>query len=483
MFDRSRILAFATIALCFHLATGQAQEGRAVAGVGGVAVSSLLGHDAALSRCVGGSPDQPSRHSDFEAHAAVNPSDPRQVAAAWMTVGGNRSYIIRASVSSDGGENWMAPVTLPFVACAGNSLPDLHVATDPWVAFGPEGRLYVSAQAYSGKAGGHAGLQHISVITSGDGGRSWDLPQTALVVHGPSSKFDNTAVTADPIHPGTAYVLATEFQHAEGVGPQNKPSRNRIGQAALSKTTDGGKTWGPRQLVSPDLPGTYADLPQMVVDPQKGRLLIFYSSLGADESAINFVASGDEGRTWSPPARVCEYVRLRKPPRRPMAEDVIHPTIDSRSGRLYVVFVDGRFTAGEYSQVAITSSMDGGRTWTKPAPVSTRSDRPAWLPSIAAGESGTIGVSYFDAPRDSTATTTQVSLWKKTFALNDNGDPVAPHEDLVDRFPLLKAISWEGFFLGDYFALLNVPGGFRGIYVKSFTQRNGSARTAVYFSH
>ncbi len=449
--------------------------------------------DQGLNGCFGATLGQPVAYDDYEAHAAADPRDRDRLAAAWMTVGPTRrDYVIRTASSFDGGLTWTLPQTLPFVACAGGSEKALRVATDPWVAFGPEGRLYVSAQAYQGEAGGHAGIQHISVITSANNGLSWNQAHSPIVEQGPDVKLDNSSLTPDPSRPGTAYVLTTHFTLPDKDTKPTSPSseeEERVGRAEISKTTDGGQTWSLPRLITPEHVRAYADLPQMLIEPHSGRLNVFYSNPRSGVGGIFLVTSDDQGSSWSDPILASPYVPLAKRTAHPatglplsVAEDVMHPAQDPETGRLFAVFVDGGFTAGAYAQVALVSSSDGGHSWTRARRVNTWEEGPAWLPSIAINARGQLAVTYFDARSESGVQTGQISLWRKTFIASSRGDLVEMQETLLDRFPLGQASTLEpGYFLGDYFSVLALRDAFGALYVKSLSTM-GSVRTRVFFS-
>jgi hypothetical protein len=481
--------AWVLVLALFGTSQAQHEPGRVAQRVARVDVSTASVADSALAHCFGGDTARPARRDDYEAHAARDPRNPNRVAAAWMTVGPTRrDYVIRVASSSNGGLTWAPPQTLPFVACSGGATESLRVATDPWVAFGPEGRLYVSAQAYQGEAGGHAGIQHISVVTSVDGGLSWEKAHSPIVEQGPGVKLDNTALTPDPSRPGTAYVLTTHFTLPAPAGSTDTTSEEerRIGRAELSKTTDGGQTWSPPRLITPDEPRAYADLPQMVIDPVTGRLYVFYSNPRRVVGGIFLMTSEDQGSTWSLPTLASPYVPLAKPPSHPstgsplsVAEDIMRPAIDTTAKRLFAVFVDGQF--GEYPQIALVSSSDGGRTWTKARRVNTWQG-PAWLPAIAVNSDGRVAVTYFDCRPGDDGHKDRVNLWRKTFTSSASGDLLNVEETLLDRFALGQATALEpGYFLGDYFSVLPLGDSFGAIYVKSLSVA-GSVRTRVFFS-
>jgi hypothetical protein len=384
---------------------------------------------------------------EVEPHAAVSPSNPDHIVAAWILRGVG---VIQAVASFDGGRSWTPPRTLPFNGCSGGPLDILSRASDPWVAIGPEGRVYVSAIAYQPTSGTDA-AGAVIVVSSADGGRTWDAPGIASISRTPEIFHDNTAITADPRIPATAYVLTTRYEGQAGY----------VGPAALSKTVDGGKTWSPIRPISPrtSLP---ADCPQMVIDPRTGHLFVFYTH-GEKGASMSFLRSKDGGESWSRPAPVMDGIPWSGSSKFPgtdkevrIAEDIGHPAIDPRTGRLYALFTNGWSTGGESLQVGLVTSGDGGGTWSSPLRVSADSAAGAWRPALAIDAEGRVMVSYFapTAEEPVQGERLPVSVHLVDVRLQPDGSLVRGEDTIVDRF------SWspspQGYFLGDYNPLLAV---------------------------
>jgi hypothetical protein len=424
--------------------------------------------DAALARCL----TAPDARREVEPFAAVSPVDPDHIVAAWIAQG-DGAGAIQAAASFDGGRTWTPPRTLPVNACAGGSFDFLPRASDPWVAIGPDGRVYVSATAFQPTETVDT-ASGVIVVSSGDGGRTWDPPGVASLSRTSEFPHDNTAVAADPRRPGTAYVLTTRYEGPDG-----------IGAAALSKTVDGGRTWSPVRPISPRTPGSpSADAPQMVIDPRSGHLFAFYTH-GPRGSSMSFLRSEDGGASWSPPvpvmsgipwsARQVTYPGTDKELR--IAPDIGHAAIDPRTGRLYAVFTNGWATDGRSLQVGLVTSGDGGRTWTAPLRVSAESAAMAWRPALAVDAQGRVAVSYFSPgpgePEPDGRLPVRVHLTE--IQVQPDGTPARGEDIMVDTF------SWAPprrgpYFLGDYNPLLAGRDGFLPIYGRSM--ENG-ARTVI----
>ncbi len=410
-----------------------------------VQVSSGGPGDAALVRCLG-----ESARFEREPHAAVNPKDPDHILASWMVAAQGGNGAIQAAASFDGGRSWTPPVTLPINACARGPFDFLPRASDPWVAFGPDGRAYVSAIGFKPTEDvDEAGA--VLVVSTPDGGRTWDPPGVASLTRTPEYFHDNTSIAADPSRPGTAYVVTTRREPAARIGP-----------AAMSKTVDGGKTWSPIRTITPRTPGLPpVSAPQLLIDPRTGHLFVFYSQ-GPRGSRISFVKSEDGGESWSEPVLVTEGTPLRELAKYPgtgkelrMAEDIQHSAIDPKTDRLYVVLTTGALTGGGHAQVALTTSEDGGRTWSPIQRVNTDPEKPAWRPSLAVNSEGRVAVTYF------------------TPTLGGQGDalPMEVHlvtrtDVTIDRFDWTPSSSGS-YFLGDYHALLVTRDGFLPVYGRS----------------
>ena len=235
------------------------------------------------------------------------------------------------------------------------------------------------------------------------------------------------------------------------------------GPAWFSKTTDGGKTWtGTRAIFDPGQNSqTIGNV--IVVNPKTGVLYDFFhvfQTTGPPKFtprgfSVGFVSSSDGGATWSGPTTVAtqQFVTDTDPNTGAAlrtGEGLPSAAINPSTGQLYVVWSDNRFT-GTVNQVVISTSTNGGSTWTAPKVISTVTGRPAFTPTVAVNSAGVVGVTYYDLrnlPAGDT-TTLPTDYWftasSDNFATSLRITPTS--------FDMLTAPNAGGFFVGDYEAL------------------------------
>jgi hypothetical protein len=185
--------------------------------------------------------------------------------------------------------------------------------------------------------------------------------------------------------------------------------------ALFSKTTDFGKTWSRPQVIVglPSLDQTIGN--QIVVDRQTGALYDFFNLIrnasnvgGTRGYNVAFVKSTDGGATWSAPKVVAALdtagvsdpnnldPETNAPPAPSRTGDIIpEPAINPNTGQLYVVWQDSRFNGFANDEVVISTSSNGGATWSAPELVNVHTGQPAYDPSVYVNAAGAVGVSYF----------------------------------------------------------------------------------------
>jgi hypothetical protein len=387
-----------------------------------------------------------------------------------------------AGFSFNGGKTW-GQTTLPFSMCAPNAILDpftgapYNRASDPWVSIGPDGTAYaVGLMATNDTRGTSFGLNDTGVgaATSGDGGHTWGNARLIKADQGTSPVFeftqffnDKEAVTADPLHPGTAYVVWDRLQapsHSPDAALRAHASR---GPTWLSKTTDGGRTWtGTRAIFDPGQNSQTLGN-QIVVDPRTGTLYDFFELFVTTGSpnfeprgdSIGVIISTDGGASWSAPVSVSTAddildVDPNTGQALRTAEALPSVAIDSSTGQLYVVWEDARFTGNAVNQVVLSTSTDGGATWSTPKPISrTPTNRPAFTPTVAVNASGTVGVTYYDLRNLAAGNTATLptDVWLTTSL--DHGATFNTEVHVAGPFNMFVAPNAGGFFVGDYEAI------------------------------
>ena len=149
------------------------------------------------------------------------------------------------------------------------------------------------------------------------------------------------------------------------------------------------------------------------------------------------------------------------------------------NGTLYAVWSDGRFSGFTHDDVALSSSTDGGLTWSTPIKVNASPPGvAAFTPSVDVASDGTVGVNYYDFRNNTPNTST---LPTDAFAVfsHDGGATFGGEARLTKTsFDLDLAPRAGGLFLGDYVGLTHTGTTF----VPFFTQTVSSSNPTDIFA-
>jgi hypothetical protein len=465
--------------------------------------------------------------SEVEPYGAVNPTDSGNIIAVfqqdrWSNGG---AHGLAASVTKNG---VTTVVPLPFSSCAGTSALQYERASDPWVSFGPGTEVDPTAgeTAYTvsisfnqspGKNGNTVG-----VAASSDGGTTWAHPQslqgdaqTGVPLPVPDANFqvfhDKESVTADPTRPGTAYVVWDAL-----IGPNLSVEADLRSHAFMdvtlfSKTTDFGKTWSIARTINnsanPTTQNNQTIGNVIVVDPVTGTLYDFFDQIfntgsnaggnpnGARGNNVAFQKSTNQGATWTAPHVISALRTVGvadpnnvdprpnpngtfSPPAPFRTGDIIpEPAIDPRTGALYVVWQDSRFSG--FDEIAISTSTNGGDSWSTPKRVNSPNGEPAFTASVAVTDSGTsgtpgrVGVTYYQLSATSLGSEPTTYFIKtvagSAFASTSIDSSVAA-TTIAGPFNMLDAPFAGGYFTGDYEALETIGTGASATFVPVFVQ-------------
>jgi BNR repeat protein len=415
--------------------------------------------------------DTTDQGAEYTPVLAVNPARRRNLIAIYSQ---DDEISTVVSASRDGGRRWRQVPVPGLSRCTGGIYSN---AFDPDVAVGPDGIAYLSTAVSEGNPSTWRVLVNVSM----DGGFSWAAPVT-IDEQGPFpiAADDFPVVAADPHRPRTAYLVWNRILFLALASPQ-----------MFSRTTDGGTTWTP--------PATIPITPQAGLDPlasqirvlPDGTLLDVFDQVhvvdplrGPVGSATGVWAarSSDQGDTWSAPIHVADIP----------ANVVTDPDDGKGIGRgntweaaSIAVGADGSVYVAWHvvdstksSRILFATSVDGGLTWSDPAPVAIESTQ-AFKPTISVTSSGTVGVTYFDfrndVPGDQELTT---DLW---FRHSHDGGATWSETHVAGPFDLRPAPSPGSYPLGDYFGL--VPMGrstFGAAWIQTLESRGQGATDAFF---
>lgn len=147
----------------------------------------------------------------------------------------------------------------------------------------------------------------------------------------------------------------------------------------LRRSLDGGKTWGPMEIVVKAVPDAAMD-PTPVIDRETGEILLIYDrwpemppgaqlgvhkrapGLGRDSITTWITTSKDEGATWSTPVDITAMTK------KPEWTETLHGPgvgIQTRSGRLVIPCAEIKQVDGTWGTAwnFVIYSDDHGKTW------------------------------------------------------------------------------------------------------------------------
>jgi hypothetical protein len=359
--------------------------------------------------------------------------------------------------------------------------PDTQV--EPDVDVDPNNESHVVAVVQNGRDP-TGGAQAIAYATSRDAGRTWttgNLPGLTTATGGPFSRASDPAVAFGP--DGSVYVSTLPFN-------AGSPSAG----VAVSRSIDGGITWGQPVFAQPQTSGT--DKEWIAVDtfpssPHVGRVYIAWdaggpvlmrhsddhgqtwsvritvgsgSTIGARplvqpdgdltivfEKALTVVAqtSHDGGTTFEPSVTIARD--MASDPRDERAgSDLPSAAVDRTNGSMYAVWGDTRFRSDGTMDAVLSRSTDGGISWT--APVAVNQDAPTdglthMTPAVGA-YGGRVDVTFLTRLKTGTSYSNLVNL--RYAQSTSGGQTFTPDVQVGQPADLTWSARAGGKFLGDY---------------------------------
>lgn len=201
---------------------------------------------------------------------------------------------------------------------------------------------------------------------------------------------------------------------------------------------------------------------------------------------VAFVKSTDGGDTWTKPQIIADLrtVFVTDPNTGATIRTgaiIPEPAIDPATEQLYVVWQDSRFNGGHFDEIALSTSTDGGATWSAPIQVNTNTpvNRPAFTPSIQVNARGTVGVTFYDFRSLTTQTTTLPTDYWFVTSTNKGASFDTEVRITPTSFDMFTAPFSRGYFVGDYEGLDTSGTTFVPFFVQA-NDENTSNRTDVF---
>ncbi len=439
--------------------------------------------------------------SEVEPWIDVNPLDPDNLIGIYQqdrwTNGGSRGLV--ASVSFDGGSSFDQVVIPHVTLCSGGTAANrgnYDRASDPWVSYGPSGIAYQLSLSFNdanppfdARDFDHALLASRST----DGGLTWSDPVVVIRDLAPTVFNDKQSITADPLDARYVYSiwdrLAFPSSERASVVASFHTSAFR-GPVWFARSTDSGQSWErARQIYDPGQNDQTIGN-QIVVHPS-GRLVDIFDEIRNDNRKglrggnVAVLLSDNRGVSWSSRIVVDRLgtIGVSDPDTGdPVRTGDIIPDIavDPSSGALYAAWQDARFGGFQYDGIALSRSVDGGRTWSPAIKVNQTpgllppGNQQAFTPSVDVAANGTVAVTYYDFRNN---TPSPGSLETDVFAAHCH--PATPttctdpanwgdETQLTDTsFDMRDAPFAGGFFTGDYEGLASAGDDFTAFFSQS----------------
>jgi len=207
-------------------------------------------------------------------------------------------------------------------------------------------------------------------------------------------------------------------------------------------------------------------------------------STTAGPAYVAIVRSTDKGQTWLQQPIIIstlQSVGVTDPETgEPLRTGDIIPDIavDQKTGYLYVVWQDARFSNGKRDGIIFSKSTDGGFTWSTPVQVNRLPQVTAFTSAVDVAINGAIGLTYYDFRNNTSAPNTLPTNY--LFAISYDGGKTWRESEVGDQFDMRTAPVARGFFTGDYEGLTHIWSSFIPFFVR--TNSNIENRTDIFYT-
>ena len=242
------------------------------------------------------------------------------------------------ATSHNGGKTWTRG-DLPGLTVAVGGPYDR--ASDPAVAFGPDGAVYATTLPFD------VGCDNgVAVQRSDDGGLTFNDPVFAQQ-DGCSAFDDKNWIAVDSFpgspHVGRIYLAWDRFTCGSPI--------------VMRYSDDRGQTWSPLKNVSGNCTSGVGVIP--LVQPN-GDLTMIYESFDSGDDIVA-QTSHDGGATFRPKVKINSFEGTSPPDMR--TGGLPTAAVDPVTGTMYAAWQDARFRSDGTNDIVLSSSTDGGATW------------------------------------------------------------------------------------------------------------------------
>lgn len=321
---------------------------------------------------------------DAETSIAINPKDPRNVVAGWIS---RADLSCGYGVSFDGGLTWPVVGVVPGIQKTSGGVFDQ--GTDPGVAVDRDGNAFFTCLAFDFFPPGLGSAGTIFVSKSTDGGVTWGPPVPAMQGVRVNEFQDHQFLTSNPVN-GHLYLTQTQFTAA------GKP------EILFTRSTDGGQSWAEPGRIN-DFAGNAFFQDSFTAtgqDPQTIYLTFGAFSNGglSNWNRVYIARSRDGGQRFSKPQLIATVTPLPDPLPNALwrSDNNLWVAVDRDTNQIYVNYAD--YDAGD-ADVRVMRVRDAGSRFEVQGVTRVNDDGPGsdqFFPFVTVAPGGRVDVCFQD---------------------------------------------------------------------------------------